>query len=644
MIFNFVGFADPSRIGSSKARARRALAKRRMTATRDARRRFEFCAQIERLEGRQLFSATPYLVPTAAGVEFTPILTTGESVGAFTFAGAPDGLGAFDNGDGTFTLLINHEFALASSFGGNEGTAHAHNASLGAEGAGSFIDRLVIRKSDLTVLSGGDQIQKVFDGGTGFQIPDGSHLLNFSRFCSADLPALTAFYNPASGKGTTERIFLNGEETTSAADPALAGVVGRAMAHVVTGPENGNSYSLPLFGRSAWENLLASPASGDVTLVIGNSDGGLPDVSDNRLIVYVGAKQATGNAIERAGLTNGQSYVVNDNGDGSFSLVAPGSPGSPAGTKFSRPEDGVWDPNHPNDYYFVTTANFSGNSQLWRLRFNDVANPLSGGSIEAVVNGQGVAKMFDNMTMNDKGQIVLQEDVGGNTRLGKVWMYDTASGALVELAQHNPALFSDPYVPGSNSLPTRDEESSGVIDVSSILGEGTYLLDVEAHYPEANPALVEGGQLLLLKAKAVAGLGYDAAAITAATPAVPNALVVLGTSRSDHIEVEQHGDTFEVSLGDRELGEFAAAVDRIFAVGYDGNDEIELSEVQVAASIYGGGGNDQLKGGDGDDYLDGGVGNDRFVAGLDEGDLLLDFGFGRDRAALPPPLSFQRSA
>src|SRR5262245_56403173 len=79
---------------------------------------------VEPLEARELLSATPYLVPTAAGVSFTPILTTGDTVGGYTMAGTPDGLGAFDNGDGTFTLLMNHEFALASSFGGNEGVAH----------------------------------------------------------------------------------------------------------------------------------------------------------------------------------------------------------------------------------------------------------------------------------------------------------------------------------------------------------------------------------------------------------------------------------------------------------------------------------------------------------------------------------------
>jgi hypothetical protein len=44
---------------------------------------------------------------------------------------------------------------------------------------------------------------------------------------------------------------------------------------------------------------------------------------------------------------------------------------------------------------------------------------------------------------------------------------------------------------------TTDEESSGVIDMGAILGEGWYLLDVQAHYAKG-AELVEGGQLVAL--------------------------------------------------------------------------------------------------------------------------------------------------
>ena len=63
-----------------------------------------------------------------------------------------------------------------------------------------------------------------------------------------------------------------------------------------------------------------------------------------------------------------------------------------------------------------------------------------------------------------------------------------------ELAQHDPERFGTPPTPPY----TNDEESSGVIDAADILGDGWYLLDVQAHYPFGDPAIVEGGQLLAM--------------------------------------------------------------------------------------------------------------------------------------------------
>src|SRR5262249_34555402 len=68
------------------------------------------------LPGGTFSSQTPYLIPMAPGVKIKAILTTGDSPNTkpgsadpYRMVGIPDGLGAFDNGDGTFTLLSNHE-------------------------------------------------------------------------------------------------------------------------------------------------------------------------------------------------------------------------------------------------------------------------------------------------------------------------------------------------------------------------------------------------------------------------------------------------------------------------------------------------------------------------------------------------------
>jgi hypothetical protein len=39
----------------------------------------------------------------------TSIFTANDSINGYKMSGLADGLGAFDNGDGTFTVLMNHE-------------------------------------------------------------------------------------------------------------------------------------------------------------------------------------------------------------------------------------------------------------------------------------------------------------------------------------------------------------------------------------------------------------------------------------------------------------------------------------------------------------------------------------------------------
>jgi hypothetical protein len=94
----------------------------------------------------------------------------------------------------------------------------------------------------------------------------------------------------------------------------------------------------------------------------------------------------------------------------------------------------------------------------------------------------------------------LQEDPGGQAHLAKIWRYDIATDVLTLVAQHNPVFFD----PASASFLTNDEESSGIIDASNLLGPGWFLLDVQAHYGISGE-LVQGGQLLAMFDPAAAG-------------------------------------------------------------------------------------------------------------------------------------------
>jgi hypothetical protein len=457
-------------------------------------------------------SASPYVMPTATGVKVRSILTVGDSIGGYRLAGIPDGLGILPTGDDEFRLLVNHEIAS------NLGVGRAHGGT-----GGAFVSQWSIDGEDLRVEAGSDEIRTLnFWNGTAYETRTGD-AANVSRFCSADLAAKSAFWDPRSRTGYNGRIFLNGEE---------AGDEGRAFAHLVTGKDQGSSWELPSLGNASWENLLAAPGAGRRTVVIG-----LDDTTPGQVYVYVGTKQRSGTPLERAGLVGGSVYGVSvpsapttpktvdgvayaasvedrTTGVGGakvpFTLKGFGDVTAWTGaalqaesvktgvTEFLRPEDGAWDPAHPDDFYFVTTDRFEtpsqvGNSRLWRLRFADVTSPAAGGTIEMLLDGTEEPQMMDNVAVDRTGHILIQEDPGNQAYLARIWSYDVAADAITQVAQLDP----DRFTPGAAGFLTQDEESSGIVDASRVLGPGWFIATVQAHYPIAGE-LVEGGQLFAI--------------------------------------------------------------------------------------------------------------------------------------------------
>lgn len=445
-------------------------------------------------------TTAPYVLPTVPGVSTTSVLTVGDSIGGYRMVGIPDGLGAWQNPGqtGSFNLAMNHELGATS------GIARAHGQT------GSFVSQWVINL-DLSVSSGRDHNTSSADAyewtGSGWSNA-ASSAQRWARFCSADLAAPSAYRFGA--LGTDARIHMNGEEN---------GAEGRAYAHIVSGAAADQTWALPALGKFSWENSVASPFAQQKTLVMGMDDTS----PTGQVYLYVGNKTSTGNDIERAGLTNGNLFGVKVDGVASESRTAPPA----ANTRFSlfnhgdvtnrsgasldtestandtgffRPEDGAWDPRpgYENTFYFVTTDRFDqpgqvGRSRLWQMSFDDITDPTAGGRINCLLNGTEGQQMFDNICIDSHGRILLEEDVGNNARLGKIWLYDTTTQGLGVIAEHDASRF----LTGAPGFLTQDEEASGIIDAKDILGDGYFLLDVQAHYGISGE-LVEGGQLLTL--------------------------------------------------------------------------------------------------------------------------------------------------
>jgi 2',3'-cyclic-nucleotide 2'-phosphodiesterase (5'-nucleotidase family)/sugar lactone lactonase YvrE len=469
------------------------------------------------------FPTETYLVGTEGRAVFREVIDAGElGANGYRFNGIPDGIGVMDNGDGTLRVVVNHEF------GPTAGDVRAHGSK------GAYVSDLTIDKATLSVVSGKDFLASAND--LYLASADGTSWSNgtttaFNRFCAGDLAAVTAFRDGVTGYDG--RIYLAGEE---------AGPEGRAFAHVLSGSEAGRVYELPSLGNLSYENAVANPLAQAKTVV-----ASLDDTSSNgQVYVYVGTKNAAGNAVEQAGLAGGLLYGVRVNsagstntevgnlaspdetglgivgGVGTFELVNLGDVKAKTGaqlnsesvtagvTNWLRPEDGNWSKDGKT-FYFVTTATSSSASRLWALEFSDATNPEAGGTVRMLLNGSEGQMMLDNMTVADDGSILLQEDPGNNARLAKIWRYNPDTDTLVELAQHNPAQFS-----GAEAI-TLDEESSGVVDISSFLsgvsGYDTskysyFLIADQIHKAVASPtSVVQLGELSVMATAKAGGTG-----------------------------------------------------------------------------------------------------------------------------------------
>ena len=481
----------------------------------------------------------PYVLPSAAGVTVTSLLTTnaGTAKDGTAFVGVPDGIGAYRSGR-QVVALVNHEL------GATAGIVRDHGQR------GAFVSRWTIDPKTLAVTSGSDLMQApvaYWDYAAGAYAaapgaPAGAtsgHTAAFNRFCSGYLAPAGSLYDDDSGAGYRGGLYLANEE---------AGDEGRVLG-VTT---DGAVHQLPRLGLFSWENTVAAANTGRRTVVMGNEDS-----ANGQLRVYVGSKTRSGSPVERAGLTNGSLFVV-DTVDESVSTdaqfraaygkgtpvkvsfgageqvdttvngVAQNVEAAAKGLTLNRIEDGAFDPRNPDDYYFLTTEGGSTTANpaepgvsrdgggLWRLRFVDVDRPALGGTLTLVLDGTEAPFLNkpDNMTIDGRGNLLIQEDPGGNDHVARVLAYRIRDGRLGIVAQFDTALFgvADPTgtTPDARAVLTTDEESSGIVDTAGLFGTGTFLFDAQVHTRKGLPAgtgpgtveeLVENGQLLLLKVR-----------------------------------------------------------------------------------------------------------------------------------------------
>ena len=495
-----------------------------------------------------------YMEPVAAGVSLTDIATAGDFAGSsYLIGGIPDGMGVIKKGN-ILRILTNHEWSNANSIA-------AARPSVGGLTSASYVSEMHYDLTSKKIVAGKDFMQYMdwFDYNTlehtyeptapkGAAGVDSYGSLNhgraLNRFCSATLAPAGTFFDKKSGFGYEGAVYLTGEE---------GGDESRGFAF----NQDGDGAQIPRFGLSAWETFVPAPNTGKSTVVFGNEDG---SSTDSQLWMYKGSKQKGGTWFENAGFTNGSLYVLatdvaNDNefrakygknkaAPISFKSIdwkvngAIQNAQARSGMTLARVEDGHFDPKKPNDYYFVTTESNKDpkatapnpetptvsrdGGALWRLSLKDVNDPLKGGTLTLLLDGSEAPYLSkpDNISVDDLGNILIQEDPGNNAALARVVAYRISDGKLATVATFKSEYFTE----GGQNFITRDEESSGIIDVTQYLKTRAsdkakyYMLVAQVHATPAKsrpdlPAdrfdlakAVEGGQWYVMKVNSWAGI------------------------------------------------------------------------------------------------------------------------------------------
>jgi hypothetical protein len=471
----------------------------------------------------------PYLKAVAPDVKILPLLTTGEdmpytgdSSRSFRMGGVPDGLGLASVDAKHARLFMNHEIGSTDS---------VHAVTPGPTHKGAYVSEFLLEKPSGRILSGKPAFSETQLNAYGFKMQG-----SFERLCSGFLGG------PA--EGLTTPIYFTGEETSED---------GRSFTK--QGPQavaihGGVAFMLPDFGKMAFENIVVVPTrKPSRTVAFALEDG---PSQGSQLYMYVGEKSNDTRAphvVLQNGLMGGKLYVFSAAGgqdEGTFKsgtrkgrwadpllgrkLPSRGmldvardtldrwsrvsADGKDSSFNFDRIEDGTYDRETQGVFYFVTTGDPAAArnryGRIYKLTF-DPTDPVGGKppALEILAQGDSAAGFVspDNIDIGPGRKMVICEDFNlAMPRPPAVWMLDLKSKGLRKLAEVDVSA-----VP-AESRPTGLKtvwETSGVIDASSQLGAGSWLINVQPHSVSgaaaaswqgvpADRSLVQGGQLLML--------------------------------------------------------------------------------------------------------------------------------------------------
>ena len=359
--------------------------------------------------------------------EFTKGLNRGEEVYAPT--GIFDGLGAFDNRNGTYTVLANSEIGPVSRTNAQLGLAGVPYLVDGVELKGARISKFIIDKDvdddasngyQSAVVAGGTAYNRIIDA-NGNRVTNAGQLNGgFNRFCSGSFEQANRF---GYRQGLADSMYLTGEETTNGLTYALD-------------TKTDTMYALAGLGRAGWETAIQVDTGSRNTV-------GLLVLDDNTAPIYlwVGQKIDSESAgfLQRNGLAKEQGNLytwvptANSVGTSAGTAGVPDSAdlnalalGTAASGRWVLVGSGTqvagWD-----QATLLANATALGALQLSRLEDANV-NPLNGKQVVFATTGStafGSADAFGNLiTLDFSGAFNRRGLIGSTNATSLKVIYD----------------------------------------------------------------------------------------------------------------------------------------------------------------------------------------------------------------------------
>jgi hypothetical protein len=451
-----------------------------------------------------------------------PIITVGDAaINGYSFEAIPDGISVWNKGPNTIDVFVNHETATVPFPLQAEGSAWEPTANTTTSGAtpgsqndytNSLLSHLVLNRQTGGVISGEYDIDTTS---------------NFQRFCSQTLAdgKIFGFERPL--------IFLNEETSDTVSRTGVAYPVQATQTPsqggfaVAFDPATGDFTTVPGMGRLNHENSIAIKGYQKPVLVTGD-DTFVSNPPESQIYMYL-ADSAQDVWDDGGDLYGFKSTAANDYYDftpgsttsiiGEFTPIAHSaaignqaaleSASDTAGVfQFVRIEDMAYDREDPNVIYIADTGRASNNlppsgfgqfasrnGRIWKMVLNR-QDPLKVESLSILYDGDtvalgqvGVIHQPDNLETTANYLYVTEDPSTANQGVspGRIWqiaLRGPNAGQANVVAEVDQSYDGDTSIDHDGFAAVAADgywESSGIIDVSNVFGEGTFLVTIQAH-------------------------------------------------------------------------------------------------------------------------------------------------------------------